>query len=450
MDSVLRSPKSAFFYGVLLASCGLYFGYGIGTFNTFFNYFIVEVYKVTDKSEMISIFGNINVLFTIGGTFACFFGSFIYEKFGRYRSLIGALTAEMVIMSLMSIKSLELLYILRFFHGFVGCFWTLLAPLMIKENLPFQIANKVNPLFYAFLTGGILIGYCFGSPTAAQYWRLVLMFPMIIEIPKLLLFIFIYHMESPIWLLQKFPERVEANYSLLYDDTSASKLKNSEETLESKDQKDVGVSFSDLFKPAYRLQLFLGILLNSLNQLTGINFIVLYSQEIFEQMGLDNGKELTIGLGFVNFLGGIILMFVMNLAGKKTLLVAGLFSQAFGYMIFLSGMLFDTTIAIKVGPFVYMLSFSLSLGGMLYTYVADILPPVGISISALFQWVFAILISKFAVQITDAIKVFWVFFIAMCIALIGGILMLGLAIDTTNKTDAQIKREFETKSFSFD
>ena len=71
MEGTLKSRTQSALYGVLLASCGMYFGYGIGTFNTFFDFFIKEAYGITDEDIKIQIAGNINMFFMLGGFIAC-------------------------------------------------------------------------------------------------------------------------------------------------------------------------------------------------------------------------------------------------------------------------------------------------------------------------------------------------------------------------------------------
>lgn len=446
MEGTLKSPGQALFYGVLLASCGMYFGYGIGSFNTFFDFFIKTAYGITDEAQKVEIAGNINMFFMIGGCIACFFGSIFYQTFGRFRTVIGIFVCEIIVLSLMGMTSLTLLYILRFCHGFIGCMWTLLAPLMIKENLPFSIANKVNPLFYCFLTGSIMLGYCFGSEFWGDHWKYVLMGPLAVEVPKLLLFLLIFKMESPVWLSDHRPDYIEKNFELLYEPESASKLATAtrEKTLMS-ESKTAGLS--DMCQKEYRLQFFIATMLNLLNQVTGINFLVFYSKKIFEQAGMSNPTLLTIIMGFLNFLGGVFMIFTLEKIGKKRMMVAGIFGQAFGYFCFLSGMSYNIHILILIGPFIYIFSFAISLGGLIYPYVADIVPPVAISFSAFFQWIMAVMVAKYGVVITEVLGTFWTFYITMWVAFTGGVLFLGYGVDTTNKKDDEIKAEFIEKRF---
>lgn len=446
MEPKLKSNQAGFIYGILLASTASFFGTGVGTFNTFFDHFIKYAYNITDERQKISIVGTINFMFMFGGMTATIVGGYFYEKYGRWKTLIALLVSEIVILLLMGIASIELLFVLRFVEGFIGCYWTLVAPLMIKENLPFHIANRVAPLFYVFLTGFILIGYCFGSEWSGQHWRFVLMYPLLIEIPKLYVFYHIYKMESPIWLYNNQRELVRENFKFLYEKESAEKL-TEELGKVAESTHTTSISFGQLLSAEYLVQFFLGSLLNVMNQMTGVNFLIFYSTRVFQEMGLPSPSFLTMLLGFTNFSGGFFLIRYQASIGKRYLLTVGILGQAFAYLVFLLGVIFKISILVLVGPFVFMFCFSISLGGIIYSYTADVVPPFAVSICALFQWVLACGVTKFGVNIIKDLGIFWVFFICLNCAFYGGIVFYGFSIETNNKSDLQIKKEFMHKRF---
>ena len=445
----LSNPSKAFAYGILLASCGWYFGFGVGSFNTFFDYFIESAYGVQDRNRKIEISGNLNLMFMMGGAVVCLVGSKIYEVFGRHRSLLLTILAEIVITFFMMFKSLEILYICRFAQGFVSCFWSILAPLMIKENLPISLANKVGPLFYVFLTGGILLGYCLGSPWAGSNWRAVLAIPLISELPKLALFSQVYVMESPDWLVVHNPDALRANFELLYDSLVSATL-----TAEAVARKPVihsglesAVPTAVASRGGLKLRLGLGTFMNLLNQLTCINFLMFYSKGIFEQMKVPSPTGVTIFMGSLNCLGGVFLIFFLEKIGKRNLIILGLLGQGVAYIIFLNGLVFKASFLVVLGPCAYMFSFSISLGGLIYSYVCDIVPAEVVPFCAFCQWGLACLVVKYAVILVDKLGAFWVFFFGMVMSFIGALVFIGYAVDTTNKTDAQINKEFEMKTF---
>ena len=57
----------------------------------------------------------------------------------------------------------------------------------------------------------------------------------------------------------------------------------------------------------------MGFALNALNQLTGINVLIFYSNTIYKDLNIGNPELATFLLGFMNFLASIII----NLFSKK-------------------------------------------------------------------------------------------------------------------------------------
>ncbi len=213
----------------------------------------------------------------------------LYEKMGRYRTTIILLVVDILVSFLYAFKGIGLIYFLRFVSGYAACSWSLVAPLMIKENLPQSYKNIYGSSFGIFLTLGVLISFISGNENTVDHWRLVFMLPLLIELPKFILFVSIFKMRSPNYLyniysndMVKTEEILEKNYSYLYDKEASKEhafafIKEKERL---SGEKKVG--FKELVSKYYRIQFGLVITLNILNQMTGINFLILYSSNIFE------------------------------------------------------------------------------------------------------------------------------------------------------------------------
>ena len=74
--------------------------------------------------------------FFLGGIYASLSASFIFNHFGRIKPYIVLGILEIIVSCLGLIINLPILYIVRFFHGYIGCFYTYIAPLMLHEILP--------------------------------------------------------------------------------------------------------------------------------------------------------------------------------------------------------------------------------------------------------------------------------------------------------------------------
>lgn len=450
-DSHIRSPASVVFYGVLLSSTALFFGYCIGVFNPFFKPFIEEVYGVHKLEEQDAIKSKINFYFLVGGTLACLFSSALIEALGRYKFLLLICLSTILAGFGLMIKGLFVLYACRMILGFISCSSTMICPLMIKELIPERFNAPIAGSFYIFLTGGILLSTLMSEAWLTKYWQLVLAGPAILEIPKFLLYLFVYRIESPKTILAKSSNpqtELQENYLHIYD-AEGSRL-HTDRVMNEFNTTSAGkpaVTFGSLFTAEYRLAFMIGLLLNFLNQATGINFLVLYSTDIFANLGLSNPAALTSMLGLLNFLGAIYITVFGKVHRKRSLLIFGLAMQAAAYFLFLVGLVFSSGFLVVAGCFIYMVSFSVSLGGTLYPYLAETVPAVGISFAAITQWLLACFVGLYALDIMNRFKEFNTFYTFMVVAFLGCVLFAGYSVETEGKSDAQIQSEFRRKQF---
>jgi len=190
----------------------------------------------------------------------------------------------------------------------------------------------------------------------------------------------------------------------------------------------------------------IGMLLGALQQFSGINALITYSTTIF--MGdTDNGatyptpeefdeaRNLTTFLGILNFISPIFAGALMYRVGRKDLLVTGLFMLIgcwLAVVIFLTG---DIP---KIAILVYIVAFGISLGPIVWIYVAEILPDLGVSLAALANWSCAVLVIQtfpLLQEWTNARVSFGVFLVS-CIA--GLVFVTVWVKETKDKTNSQI------------
>lgn len=439
-------------YGILLASTGIFFGYGVGIFNAFFDPFIKSGYpEITDHDNKMIIKSNVNFSFLIGGTLACIISSSLISIFGRYKFLLFICLGQVLSLLLIMIKNFGVLYTSRGFCGFFSCASTFICPLMIKELIPAKYSAQIGNSFYIFLTGGILISNLISAPWMGDYWQLFLALPIFLEFPKFILYLAVFRLESPKTIIERNSnpeEELFSNFAKIYNEEGC-RIETQKIMKENEESKAAGpaVTFGSLFTDNYRLAFLLALMLNFLNQATGINFLVLYSTDIFKKLKVNNPELMTSVLGILNFCGAIYITLFGKNHGKRSLLIFGLGAQAFAYFLFLLGLVFENGHLVLAGCFLYMTSFSVSLGGTLYPYLADIVPAVGLSIAGISQWFIACLVAKFALVIMSAFGEFNTFYSFMVISFVGCIVFSGFSIDTEGKSDLQIKNDFKRKKF---
>jgi MFS family permease len=122
--------------------------------------------------------------------------------------------------------------------------------------------------------------------------------------------------------------------------------------------------------PGIKKALFFGIILASLQQVTGINAIIYYAPTLLLQEGIasrDIALFASVGIGIVNFLMTIFAIYFIDKLGRKPLLVYGSCGMIVGLFLNLSGFY-------EIGTLLYIASFASSLGPVVWVYLAEIYP----------------------------------------------------------------------------
>ena len=444
LKSRVKSKWSLYLHGFMLASTGLFYGYGLGLFNNFFEHFI-PTFNVGDAVKEKNIQQNLNMFFVIGGTIACLFSSTIFERYGRYKTLLFAFALEMLVCAMMQVHSIKFYYAMRVVFGFVGCMWTFLASVMMAEMLPEKTEEYCAPLFTGMISLGIIAGFSFCDKRLGPKWRWVMLSPLLTEVPKLVYFFFI-RMESPRWLSENgaTEEELKKNYLYLYKPDVAELLAKK---IHTEHGNSAAVPFGHIFRSEYRTQMFVVFLLNMLNQLTGGGLLEFYSTNIFESAGIPHAAAFTIGLGVISLVAGGVAFWLTPTIGLRNMLISGIAGQSFFYAVYLGGEAYTTRWLIVGGIYLSYFSYCISLGGVLFAYVPKIFPPSGISFVAFFQWALSCYLGGNAETLRDRLSTPGLFFIAQVCASIGGLLFVAYSVDVENKEASAIKAEFQRKSF---
>lgn len=91
-----------------------------------------------------------------------------------------------------------------------------------------------------------------------------------------------------------------------------------------------------------RIPLIISLTVMVAQQLSGINAVMFFSSKIFNMAGLkgDNPTYATLAMGGVNVLMTIVSLFLVEKAGRKTLLLVGFGGMAVDTLLLTIGMLF--------------------------------------------------------------------------------------------------------------
>lgn len=185
--------------------------------------------------------------------------------------------------------------------------------------------------------------------------------------------------ESPRWLVMSGrsddARRVLENVS---DSTQAeADIRAVEASLNADESTDLA-AWSELFGPAMRPVLMIGISVAILQQITGINSVFFYAPMIFEQsgIGIDASFMQAVLVGLVNLVFTVLAMLFIDRLGRRPLLAAGLAGIAVCMLLLAYGFgRTDTNpTIILIGILGFVACFAFSLGPVMWVLFSELFP----------------------------------------------------------------------------
>ena len=277
---------------------------------------------------------------TLTATIAMFAAGPLSDRFGRrpVLKLAAALFAVSAVASAMAPDFLTLV-IARMIGGLGVGAALIIAPMYIAEIAPPESRGRlvaVNQLnivigisaaffsnFLILRLGQSDVAFLETLRVAEWGWRWML---GVESIPAVIYFLALATVpESPRWLAMqgRNDEALDVLGQVTGHDSAAAELRAVQESLRSGGDR---AELRELFKPAMRLVMTIGISVAILQQITGINAVFFYAPMIFEQSGIgtDAAFMQAVFVGLVNLVFTIAAMALIDRIGRRPLLVIGL------------------------------------------------------------------------------------------------------------------------------
>jgi MFS transporter, SP family, arabinose:H+ symporter len=132
-----------------------------------------------------------------------------------------------------------------------------------------------------------------------------------------------------------------------------------------------------LFSAKYRFPIFLAVSIGTFNQLSGINAILYYLNDIFARAGFSNlsSNLQAVAMGATNLVFTMLAMSVIDRIGRKTLLLIGSVGTA-GCLAGVSAIFFTDQHQNYLGWLLigYIAFFAFSQGAVIWVYLAEVFP----------------------------------------------------------------------------
>ena len=254
---------------------------------------------------------------------------------------------------------------------------SVLGPVYIAELAPPNYRGRLVGLFQINIVVGILLAY-FSNFFIASFhlgaveWRWEF---GVSAVPAALFLLMLFGIpHSPRWLVTQ--GRVEEARKTLV--TIGTPEPDAElDAIVSSIHLDTSSRKEPLFKRQYRLPILLAITLAAFNQLSGINAVLYYLNDIFVSAGFSrlSGALQAVVVGAVNLIATLLAMTLIDRIGRKALLLIGCVGMTIGLSgiatIFIIGRWHGALIYFVTG---YTASFALSSGSVLWVYMSEIFP----------------------------------------------------------------------------
>lgn len=300
---------------------------------------------------------------------------------------------------------------------------SVLGPVYIAELAPAKLRGRLVGLFQINIVIGILLAYLsnyliarMGLGAAEWRWQFG-----VAALPAVLFLALLYSIPpSSRWLVtQNRIDEARSVLTLMGAEDTEGELR---EIVDSIHVERVQTS-EPLFQWKYRFPIFLAISIGMFNQLSGINAILYYLNDIFAAAGFSkmSGDLQAVAIGGMNLLATLLAMTVIDKLGRKTLLLIGSVGTAL-CLAGVSGVFFTQShqnhlLWLLVA---YIAFFAISQGAVIWVYIGEVFPnrvrAKGQGLGSSAHWIMNAIIAYTFPQVAKSSGAYpFVFFAAMMV-----------------------------------
>jgi MFS transporter, SP family, arabinose:H+ symporter len=301
---------------------------------------------------------------------------------------------------------------------------SVLGPIYIAEISPARLRGRMVGFFQLNVVVGILLAYLSNYLVSLRHlgaseWRWQLAVP---ALPSALFFLLLFAIpRSPRWLAKKkrYGEAGDVLVRIGETDPEA-ELARMVESVELEDR----LSGERLLSQSNRLPIFLAVTVAAFSQLSGINAVLYYLNDIFSAAGssaISSGLQ-TVAVGATNLVFTMFAMLIIDKVGRRILLLIGSVGMASALLgiavIFYTQVHRDLLVWLLIG---FCASFSFSSGAVVWVYTSEVFSngvrAKGQTLGSMTTWVMnAIIAAAFPILAARSSSYPFVFFAAMMVA----------------------------------
>ncbi|XP_019964613.2 solute carrier family 2, facilitated glucose transporter member 8 isoform X1 [Paralichthys olivaceus] len=410
-----------------------------------------------------SWFGSI---VTVGAAVGGLLGGWMVEKIGRKLSLMFcSLPFVFGFTIIIAAQNVWMLYLGRTLTGLASGVTSLVVPLYISEMAHERVRGTLGSCVQLMVVLGIMGVYLAGLFLDWRWLAICCSVP-----PTLLMVCMCFMPETPRFLLSQ-GKRREAEEALRFLRGPDAPVEWECARIENAcDERGSSFQMSDLRDPGIYKPLMIGIMLMIFQQFTGINAIMFYAQNIFEQAHFKESDLASVIVGLIQVVVTALAALIMDKAGRKVLLIISgvamvISTTAFGVYFYLMSKLHNGPASLSLlgeephadlawlalaSMAVFIAGFALGWGPIPWLVMSEIFPVkvrgVGSAICVLTNWSMAFVITKTfqdMMSLLTSAGTFWLF-ASMCI--LNVIFTIAFIPETKGKTLEQIEASFRGTS----
>lgn len=446
--AVLSSKQRSHFFiviSVVAAFAGILFGYDTGVISGA----ILFISKEFDLSAQMN--GVVVSTVLMGAFFGAIISGRISDHIGRKMLLIIDAIVFIIGTTITCFApTISILIIGRFIVGLAIGVSSYVAPLYISEIAPPKYRGALVSLNQLAITIGIMLSYVIDYFFAQEGgWRWMFLAGVV---PAVCLLVgMICLPRSPRWMVAHGHLKKALKILRKIRGDGANIQAEIDEI-----QKSLKVQKGDwhmLFSKVVRPTVIIGVGLAFFQQVTGINTIVYYAPTIFEMAGFHSSVSAilaTMGIGVVFVIFTIIALPMIDTVGRRPLLLWGLVGMAIGLLV-LSWAFFEKEHNLFFlrwftvgGMILYIASFSVGLGPIMWLMISEISPlrlrGLGSSLATCVNWASNWLVALTFLTLVDFISASGTFFVYFVISIIAIFFIYLKVPETKGVTLEQIER----------
>jgi sugar porter (SP) family MFS transporter len=298
------------------------------------------------------------------------------DTWGRRPSVILAgLAAAVGALTAAAAPDLAVLLAGRFVIGLAVGVTSAIAPLYIAELAPAHSRGSMVALYQLSLTLGILAALAVGAafaPTAN--WRVMIAAGAVPAIAQVLAMAIVP--ESPRYLVAR--GRFDAARRVLASLRPAGDVDRELAAVEEAHRATAGARYRDIFDPAARPALIIGVGAALMNALVGVAAVIYYSTDVFRAAGIGGPEIASLAVGAVNTLMTGVAVALIARYRRRPLLLAGLSGIVASLVVAGVGLLLPSSSATGwitvIGLLGFIASFAISAGPIAWLIVAEVFP----------------------------------------------------------------------------